>query len=38
MPVLRNVRGIVVTGENMPELDSVDALSGKEITVGQATS
>ena len=30
MPVLRNVREIVVTGEDVPELDSAEALSGKE--------
>jgi hypothetical protein len=38
MPVLRNVREIVVTGEDTPELDGVDALSGKEVAVGQSTS
>jgi membrane-bound lytic murein transglycosylase MltF len=38
MPVLRNVREIVVTGENVPEFDSVDALSGNEVAVGQSTS
>jgi membrane-bound lytic murein transglycosylase MltF len=38
MPVLRNVREIVVTGEDVPELDSVEALSGKEVAVGRSTS
>jgi membrane-bound lytic murein transglycosylase MltF len=38
MPVLSNVREIVVTGENVPELDSADALSGKEVAVCQSTS
>ena len=38
MPVLRNVREIVVTGGDVPELDSADALSGKEVAVGQSTS
>jgi membrane-bound lytic murein transglycosylase MltF len=37
-PVLRNVREIVVTGENFPELDSAEALSGKEVAVGRSTS
>jgi ABC-type amino acid transport substrate-binding protein len=37
-PVLRNVREIVVTGEDVPELDSVEALSGKEVAVGRSTS
>jgi membrane-bound lytic murein transglycosylase MltF len=38
MPVLRNVREIVVTGQDVPELDGVDALSGKEVAVGRSTS
>jgi membrane-bound lytic murein transglycosylase MltF len=38
MPVLRNVREIVVTGADVPELDSADALSGKEVAVGRSTS
>jgi membrane-bound lytic murein transglycosylase MltF len=37
-PVLRNVREIVVTGEDFPELDSAEALSGKEVAVGRSTS
>jgi membrane-bound lytic murein transglycosylase MltF len=37
-PVLRNVREIVVTGEDVPELDSPEALSGKEVAVGRSTS
>jgi membrane-bound lytic murein transglycosylase MltF len=35
---LRNVREIVVTGEDVPELDSAEALSGKEVAVGRSTS
>jgi membrane-bound lytic murein transglycosylase MltF len=38
MPVRRNVREIVVTGEDVPEFDNADALSGKEVAVGQSTS
>jgi membrane-bound lytic murein transglycosylase MltF len=38
MPFLSNVREIVVTGEDVPELDSAEALSGKEVAVGRATS
>ena len=38
MPFLSNVREIVVTGEDVPELDSAAALSGKEVAVGRATS
>jgi membrane-bound lytic murein transglycosylase MltF len=37
-PVLRNVREIVVTGEDGPELGSPEALSGKEVVVGRSTS
>jgi membrane-bound lytic murein transglycosylase MltF len=37
-PFLSNVREIVVTGEDVPEFDSVEALSGKEIAVGRSTS
>jgi membrane-bound lytic murein transglycosylase MltF len=32
------VREIVVTGEHFPELDSAEALSGKEVAVGRSTS
>jgi membrane-bound lytic murein transglycosylase MltF len=32
------VREIVVTGEDVPELDSAEALSGKEVAVGRSTS
>src|SRR6516162_1092209 len=38
MPVIGNVREIVITGEDVPELDSADALSGKEVAVGRSTS
>jgi membrane-bound lytic murein transglycosylase MltF len=38
VPFLRNVREIVVTREDVPELDSVEALSGKEVAVGHSTS
>jgi membrane-bound lytic murein transglycosylase MltF len=37
-PVISNVREIVVTAENVPELDSAEALSGKEVAVGRSTS
>jgi membrane-bound lytic murein transglycosylase MltF len=37
-PVISNVREIVVTPENVPELDSAEALSGKEVAVGRSTS
>jgi len=37
-PFLNNVREIVVTGENVPELDSAEALSGKEVAVARSTS
>jgi membrane-bound lytic murein transglycosylase MltF len=37
-PVISNVREIVVTGEDVPELDSAEALSGKEVAVGRSTS
>jgi ABC-type amino acid transport substrate-binding protein len=37
VPILRNVREIVVTGEDFPELDSAEALSGKEVAVGRST-
>jgi membrane-bound lytic murein transglycosylase MltF len=38
LPVLSNVREIVVTGEDLPELDGAEALSGKEVAVGRSTS
>jgi membrane-bound lytic murein transglycosylase MltF len=38
VPFLRNVREIVVTGDDIPELDSAEALSGKEVVVGRSTS
>jgi membrane-bound lytic murein transglycosylase MltF len=38
VPVISNVREIVVTGEDFPELDGAQALSGKEVAVGRATS
>jgi membrane-bound lytic murein transglycosylase MltF len=37
-PVTGNVREIVITGEGVPELDSAEALSGKEVAVGRSTS
>jgi membrane-bound lytic murein transglycosylase MltF len=37
-PFRSNVREIVVTGEDFPELDSAEALSGKEVAVGRSTS
>ena len=37
-PTLRNVSEIVITGEDVPELDSAEALSGKEVAVGRSTS
>jgi membrane-bound lytic murein transglycosylase MltF len=37
VPFLRNVREIVVTREDTPEFDSVEALSGKEIAVARST-
>ena len=38
MPVISNVREIVITREEVPELDSAEALSGKEVAVGRSTS
>jgi ABC-type amino acid transport substrate-binding protein len=38
MPTLRNVREIVVTRADVPELDNAEALSGKEVAVGRSTS
>jgi membrane-bound lytic murein transglycosylase MltF len=37
-PVISNVREIVISGEDVPELDSAEALSGKEVAVGRSTS
>src|SRR6516165_6983575 len=37
-PFLSNVREIVITGEDVSELDSSEALSGKEVAVGRSTS
>ena len=37
-PALRNVREIVVTGNDTPDLDSPEALSGSEVAVGRSTS
>jgi membrane-bound lytic murein transglycosylase MltF len=37
-PFLTNVREIVVTGGDVPELDSAEALSGKEVAVVRSTS
>jgi len=37
-PVIGNVREIVVTREDVPELYSAEALSGKEVAVGRSTS
>jgi membrane-bound lytic murein transglycosylase MltF len=37
-PVISNVREIVVTGEEVPELGGVEELSGKEVAVGRSTS
>jgi membrane-bound lytic murein transglycosylase MltF len=36
--ILNNVREIVITGKDVPELDSAEALSGKEVAVGRSTS
>jgi membrane-bound lytic murein transglycosylase MltF len=38
VPVISNVREIVVTGADFPELDNAEALSGKEVAVGRSTS
>jgi membrane-bound lytic murein transglycosylase MltF len=38
VPFLTNVREIVITGEDVPELDSAEALSGKEVAVARSTS
>jgi membrane-bound lytic murein transglycosylase MltF len=37
-PVSSNVREIVITGKDVPELDSAEALSGKEVAVSRSTS
>ena len=37
-PVISNVREIVITGEDVPEINSAEALSGKEVAVGRSTS
>jgi len=37
-PVISNVREVVVTGEDVPELGGVEELSGKEVAVGRSTS
>jgi ABC-type amino acid transport substrate-binding protein len=38
LPVISNVREIVITGEDVPELDSAEALSGREVAVARSTS
>jgi membrane-bound lytic murein transglycosylase MltF len=38
VPIISNVREIVVTREDVSELDGAEALSGKEVAVGQSTS
>jgi membrane-bound lytic murein transglycosylase MltF len=38
VPFLTNVREIVITGEDVPELDSTEALSGKKVAVARSTS
>jgi membrane-bound lytic murein transglycosylase MltF len=37
-PVIGNVREIVITREDVRELDGVEALSGREVAVGRSTS
>jgi membrane-bound lytic murein transglycosylase MltF len=37
-PIISNVREIVITGKDVPELDSAEALSGKEVAVSRSTS
>jgi membrane-bound lytic murein transglycosylase MltF len=37
-PVISNAREIVITREDVPELDSVEALSGREVAVARSTS
>src|SRR5271169_5979424 len=38
MPTLTNIREIVVTGDNTPDLDSAEALSGNEVATRRSTS
>jgi membrane-bound lytic murein transglycosylase MltF len=38
LPVIGNVREIVITGEDFPELESVEELSGKEVAVARSTA
>jgi ABC-type amino acid transport substrate-binding protein len=38
MPVISNVREIVITREEVPELDSTESLSGKEVAVSRRHS
>jgi membrane-bound lytic murein transglycosylase MltF len=37
-PIINNVREIIITGKDVPELDSAEALSGKEVAVSRSTS
>jgi membrane-bound lytic murein transglycosylase MltF len=37
-PILNNVREIIVTGAGVPEFDSAEALSGKEVVTRRSTS
>jgi ABC-type amino acid transport substrate-binding protein len=37
-PVIGDVREIVTTGEDVPELDSAEALTGREIDVARSSS
>ena len=37
-PFIRNAREIVVTREDVPELNSADALSGRQVAVARSTS
>jgi membrane-bound lytic murein transglycosylase MltF len=38
VPFLSNVREIVITREDVPELDGAEALSGREVAVARSTS
>jgi membrane-bound lytic murein transglycosylase MltF len=38
VPFLSNVREIIITKEDVPELDSAEALSGREVAVARSTS
>jgi membrane-bound lytic murein transglycosylase MltF len=38
VPIISNVHEIIVTGKDFPELDSAEALSGKEVAVARSTS